>query len=92
MQQQTIDKLKEIAPILLAGKIPNPAPIHAQRAIAILAILQDGKWHTSEEIAEEVGISKSHTKQILYACRDAWNLASSNDGWMLAKKNSIIIV
>lgn len=93
MRDTSANKLALLAPGLLQGKIPNPCPVSAQRAIAILKILQDGQWHTSEDIAEQLGMSSKYVGDILRSCKESWELASSTrNGWMLPQKHSVIIV
>ena len=93
MRDTTAVKLQLLAPDLLRGKIPNPCPISAQRALAILRILQDGEWHTAKEISLATGIGAKYACDILRTCQNAWGLAShQRNGWMLIKKNSVIIV
>lgn len=93
MNETTINNLRSIAPQLLTGKSPYPAPSYAQHALSILKILDDGEWHTAGEIAEQIGIGKKYVRDILRACKDDWGLAFSNpQGWMLVKDNSVIIV
>ena len=93
MRDTSASKLQLLAPDLLLGKIPNPCPVSAQRAIAILQILQDGEWHTSKAIALELELTPKYVADILRTCKDAWELASSTrNGWMLPQKYSVIIV
>jgi hypothetical protein len=84
MRDTSADKLQLLAPDLLLGKIPNPCPVSAQRAIAILEILQDGKWHTSTVIAVKLELTPKYVADILRTCKDAWKLTShTRNGWML---------
>jgi DNA-binding IscR family transcriptional regulator len=93
MRDSTTVQLSALAPNLLLGEYPDPCPISAQRAIAILEILQDGEWHTTKAIAARLGIKRKYVADILRACKEAWGLASSRgNGWMLLKKGSVIIV
>jgi hypothetical protein len=93
MRDTSANKLQLLAPDLLQGKIPNPCPISAQRAITILQILQDGEWHTSTAIAIELELTPKYVADILRTCKDAWELAShTRNGWMLPQKHSVIIV
>ncbi|MBN3948424.1 MAG: hypothetical protein HWQ38_18995 [Nostoc sp. NMS7] len=86
-------KLQLLAPDLLLGRIPNPCPVSAQRAIAILKILEDGEWHTAGAIASQLGVKPKYVADILRTCKDAWKLAShTRNGWMLPQKYSSIIV
>lgn len=87
MQKSTIEKLKKLAPDLLLGKLPYPIPATVQQAISILKILEDGKWHTAAEIAEELGIGKKYVRDILRTCKEPWALEMSNpQGWKLNKR------
>jgi hypothetical protein len=92
MRDSTFVQLRAIAPSLLHSK-PNPCPVVVQRAIAILEILEDGKWHTASAIASQIGVKPKYVCDILRACKDGWGLASSTRrGWMLVKTESVIIV
>lgn len=89
MNKSTLDNLKKLAPDLLVGKLPYPIPAYAQHAISILNILNDGKWRTAQEIANELGIGKKYAADILRTCKDAWELTSSNpQGWILQNRNN----
>jgi hypothetical protein len=93
MRDTSTNKLALLAPDLLQGKIPNPCPVSAQRAIAILKILQDGEWHTAREISLATGIGAKYARDILRTCQNAWGLAShQRNGWMLVGKDSVVIV
>lgn len=60
MQLSTIEYLTRISPGLLQGKFPTPCPLTAQRAIAMLYILQDNQWHTSKAIATPNNFALKH--------------------------------
>lgn len=93
MRESTVDKLRALAPDLIKGNYPNPCPISAQRAIAILQILEDGQWHTAKEMSQTTGIGTKYVRDILRTCQNAWGLATHHrNGWMLVKSNSVIII
>lgn len=55
-----------------------------QLVAAIWEVLQDGEWHTSNEIADRVGKSQGHVKEILQQVKDPWQLVTStHKGFML---------
>lgn len=85
-------KLQQIAPSLLEKKAKSTSA-SGQKAIAIRKILKDGKWHTSKDIAAKLNISRKYASDILRACKEPWGLASSRrHGWMMVKKDSVIII
>ena len=52
--------------------------------MAISRILQDGKWHTSTEIAAAVGIGQKYAADLLRTMQQEWGLLSSpRKGWRL---------
>ena len=96
MQPSTAQNLRAIAPQILSGQVTGNEPFASpaiKSAIAVLAILNDGEWHTSKELAEQTGLSRNYVSAILTACKDEWGLASHRrNGWMMVKNDSAIVV
>lgn len=80
MDKNTTAKLKEMASQLIKGEAPSPCPIVGQRAIAILKVMADGKWHTTTQIAQQLGIGKKYVSDILRAVQHECGLISQKGG------------
>jgi biotin operon repressor len=95
MQESTAQSLRAVAPAILEGTIKGNEPFTpkvVQRAIAILAVLSDGEWHTTVELSEKLGIGRKYAADILRTVQDDWGLASHRrNGWLLVQKDSVII-
>jgi len=84
MKDTTAIALKAIARDLILGIAPKPCPVIAQRAIAILNVLEDREWHTANEIAETTQIGSKYARDICRACQSEWGLLSHRrKGWQM---------
>jgi len=84
MKDTTAIALSTIARDLMLGIAPKPCTVIAQRAIAILKVLEDGEWHTANEIAEATEIGSKYARDLCRICQPEWGLLSHRrKGWQM---------
>lgn len=80
MEKSTIQDLISKAPALLKGELSEFPTRVERRALQVLEILKDGKWHIPSEIAVLIGVSKKYVSDILRAVEKPWNLETKREG------------
>ena len=77
-----------------AYKAPKRSLTSGERhVIAIYELLKDGEWHTALEVMQVTGSkSKTHTRNFIRSLMTPLNIASSQQGYCIANKNTILIV
>lgn len=75
-------------------KAPSRSLTSGERhVIAIYELLKDGEWHIALEVMQVTGSnSKTHTRNFLRSLMNPFNIASSQQGYCIMNKNTILIV
>lgn len=62
-----------------------------QQAIAIYTLLNDGEWHTAEEISKKLELKKATVRHIMQALSTPFMIASGQQGYCIPQKHTILI-
>lgn len=62
-----------------------------QQVIAIHKVLNDGEWHTAQEIADRLELGKRHTQNIMRSLVTPFAIASGQQGYCIPQKHTILI-
>ena len=75
-------------------KAPKRSLTSGERhVLAIYDLLKDGEWHTASEVMQITGSkSKAHTRNFIRSLMTPFNIASSQQGYCIINKNTILIV
>jgi biotin operon repressor len=73
-----------IAPKRILGKAE-------QQVIAIHNLLNDGEWHTAQEISDLIGVSKRTVHNVMRSLINPFAIASGQQGYTIPQKHTILI-
>jgi biotin operon repressor len=62
-----------------------------QQTIIIYTLLNDGNWHTAEEISQKLNLKKSTVRHIMQALANPFYIASGQQGYCIPQKHTILI-
>ena len=65
--------------------------IAEQQVKAIHDLLNDGEWHTAQEISELIDVSKRTTHNIMRQLTKPFNIASGQQGYCIPQPHTILI-
>ncbi len=75
-------------------KVPKRSLTSGERhVVAIYELLKDGDWHTATEVMQVTGSkSKTHTRNFLRSLMAPLSIVSSQQGYCIINKNTILTV
>ena len=62
-----------------------------QQTIIIYTLLNDGNWHTAEEISQKLNLKKSTVRHIMQTLAEPFYIASGQQGYCIPQKHTILI-
>ena len=62
-----------------------------QQTIIIYTLLNDGNWHTAEEISQKLNLKKSTVRHIMQALAKTFYIASGQQGYCIPQIHTILI-
>lgn len=94
MKHNSRDRFTKFANEYTAGGFAIPSRVLTkteQQIIIIHSLLNDGQWHTAQEIADRIGVSRRTTHNIMLALITPLGIASGQHGYTIPNKNTVLI-